>query len=272
MLLLRILSALVGVPIVIAAVYYGGPWFAIFLLVIVNVGIFEYNQIIKIGNSSFLAVIGHLGVSFYIIIILLEQYLLIIPLFLILFFIMFVSALFNMEIEEKLSITESAMALWGVVYIGVLCGYLLMLRLQPDGALFTYTLFAGIWIHDTAAYAIGSKWGMRKFAPQISQKKSVEGSLAGLGGTIVIFFSVSILFPELFTLSPLGAVILALGISVFAQLGDLMESALKRQMQVKDSGAIVPGHGGVLDRFDSVMLSAPFVYYFFLLIGMLHAG
>ncbi len=268
MLLLRILSALVGIPVVIAAIYFGGPWFALFLLLIVNVAIFEYNKIIKIGNSSFLAVIAHLGVSFYLIILLLEQHLLITPLFLVLFFILFVSVLFNMEIEEKPGLVESALSLWGVVYIGVLFGYLLTLRLQPEGALYTYLLFAGIWIHDTLAYFIGVKWGVRRFAPQISPKKSVEGSLAGLGGTILIFFSVSILFPELFGLSPLGSIILALGISVFAQLGDLMESALKRQMQVKDSGAVIPGHGGVLDRFDSIMLAAPFVYYFFLLVDL----
>ncbi len=269
MLLLRILSALVGIPIVIAVIYYGGPWFALFLLLLVNVAIYEYNQIIKIENSSFLAVVAHLGVSFYMIIIYLEQYMLITPLFLVLFFIMFISALFNMEAEERASLVESALSLWGVLYIGIMIGYLLMLRLQPDGALYTFALFAGIWIHDTLAYFIGVKWGMRKFAPQISPKKSLEGSLAGLGGTIIVFFSAAILLPGLFTISPLGSIILALGIAVFAQLGDLMESALKRQMQVKDSGSIIPGHGGVLDRFDSIMLAAPFVYYFFLLFDML---
>ncbi len=269
MLLLRILSALVGIPIVIAAIHYGGPWFALFLLLLVNFAIYEYNQIIKIGNISFLAVVAHLGASFYLIIIYMEQYLLVTPLLLVLIFVMFVSALFNMGAEEKASLTESALSLWGIVYIGILFGYLLILRLQPEGAMYTFTLFAGIWIHDTLAYFIGSKWGERKFAPQISPKKSLEGSLAGLCGTIIIFFSVSILLPGLFTISPLGSIILALGIAVFAQLGDLMESALKRQMEVKDSGSVIPGHGGVLDRFDSIMLAAPFVYYFFLLIEML---
>lgn len=269
MLLLRVLSALVGIPIVIAAVYYGGPWFALFLLLVVNAAIFEYNQVIKIGNSSFLAVISHLGISFYMIIIYLEQYMLVTPLFLVLFFVMFIAALFNMDFEEKPSLIDSTLSLWGVVYIGVLFGYLLMLRLQPEGAFYTFALFAGIWIHDTMAYFIGVKWGIRKFAPQISPKKSVEGSLAGLSGTIILFFSAAILFPGLFTISPVGAIILGLGISVFAQLGDLMESALKRQMQVKDSGSIIPGHGGVLDRFDSVMLAAPFTYYFFMIVSMI---
>lgn len=267
MLLLRFLSALLGIPVVIAAVYFGGPWFVLFILVVVNACIYEYNRVIKVGNFSFLAVIAHLGVSSYVTIIFFEQPILIMPLILLLFFILFIAAMFNMETEDKTSITASAMTLWGVIYIGVLCGYIMMLRMQPDGAIYTYVLFAGVWIHDTMAYFIGVKWGIRKFAPQISPKKSVEGSLAGLGGTIVVFFSASILAPGFFALTPWGAIIIALGIAVFAQLGDLMESALKRQMQVKDSGAVIPGHGGFLDRFDSIMLAAPFVYYFFILVS-----
>jgi phosphatidate cytidylyltransferase len=96
----------------------------------------------------------------------------------------------------------------------------------------------------------------------------MEGSLAGILGTVSIFFSASILIPGIIPLNPGQAVILGLGISVFAQLGDLLESALKRQLKVKDSGGIIPGHGGILDRFDSLFLTAPFVYCFFLLINV----
>lgn len=269
MLILRIISALIGIPVVLASVYYGGPWFALFLLIIVNLGIYEYNRITKVGSASFLAVIAHLGVSSYLLMIFLNQVVMLVPLLLLLLFILFVAAIFNMDSEDKASLIDSAMTLWGIIYIGVLCGYLLMLRMHPEGALHTYILFGGIWIHDTLAYLIGVKWGLRKFAPQISPKKSVEGSLAGLCGTMIIFFSMAILFPDLFGFSPLYALILALGISVFAQLGDLMESALKRQMKTKDSGTIIPGHGGILDRFDSIMLAAPFAYYFFLLVALL---
>ena len=143
-----------------------------------------------------------------------------------------------------------------------------MLRMLPEGAFYTYLLLAGVWIHDTAAYFVGVKWGMRKFAPQISPKKSVEGSLAGIGFTVAIFFSAAILIPGLIPLNLGQVIILALGISVFAQLGDLLESAFKRQMNVKDSGGIIPGHGGILDRFDSLLLAAPFVYYFFLIMNL----
>ncbi len=265
MLSLRILTALLGIPVIIASVYFGGPWYALLLLLVVNLGIYEYNNIVRIGDLSFPALVSYFGVSMFIVVLYFDQHFLVLPLIILLFFVLFVSALLNME---RLSISESALSMWGIIYLGGLCGYMLMLRMLPDGALYTYLLFVGIWIHDTLAYFIGVKWGMRKFAPQISPKKSVEGSLAGLGGVVVIFFSVSILVPGSITVSPVEAVILGLGISVFGQLGDLIESALKRQMQVKDSGGLIPGHGGVLDRFDSLMLAAPFVYYFFVFMNM----
>ncbi len=260
MLYQRVISALVAIPIVIGAVYSGGFWYALLLLLVTNLGVYEYNDILKGRNYKAPPVLSFISVSLFLIIIFFEQLELIYPLVVLTFLILFVSALFKMKQE---SISDSALSLWGVIYLGGLCGYLLLLRMMPEGATYTYLLLAGVWIHDASAYFIGIKWGFRKFAPQISPKKSVEGSLAGIGGTVVIFFSVSILFPGLIPLNPAQVVILALGLAVFAQLGDLLESALKRQMNVKDSSGIIPGHGGVLDRLDSLMLTAPFVYYFF---------
>ncbi len=265
MLLLRVLSALIGIPIVLGIVYFGGPWYALFLIIIVNLGLYEYNSILKKHNGSASVFLNYFGATLIIAALYFEQPELIYPLVLLVFFILFITALFNMD---KRSITDSALSLWGMIYLGGLTGYLLMLRMLPEGAVYTYILLAGVWIHDTAAYFVGVKWGIRKFSPKISPKKSVEGSLAGIGATVTIFFSISILLPNFTLLNPVQAAILALGIAVFAQLGDLLESAFKRQMQVKDSGGLIPGHGGVMDRLDSLILAAPFVYYFFLLMNM----
>lgn len=266
MLLMRIVSALVGIPIVLASVYFGGPWYAAFLLLVVNVGVYEYNDLLKKQSFNGTAVISYIGANLFIAAVYFELFGLLYPLIMLLFFLLFVTSLFYMD---KMSIADSAFSLWGIIYLGGLSGFLLMLRFLPDGALYTYMLLAGVWVHDTFAYFIGKKWGLRKFAPQISPKKSVEGSLAGIGGTVIIFFSLAILFPELSPLSPLQAAALAFGIAVFSQLGDLLESALKRQLGVKDSGGIIPGHGGILDRFDSLLLAAPFVYGYFLLLNIL---
>ncbi len=265
MFLLRALSALIGIPLVLGIVYLGGSWYAIFVAIVVNLGLYEYNGILKKQEFDAPAIVNYLGATLLLAVIFFDQLNLVYPLVMLAFFLLFVSVLFNMD---KISAADSALSLWGMIYLGGLGGYLLMLRMLPDGAIYTYILLVGVWVHDTAAYLVGVKWGMRKFAPQVSPKKSVEGSLAGIGSTVVIFFSISILLPGLVSLSPLQAAILALGIAVFAQLGDLLESALKRQMKVKDASGIIPGHGGVLDRFDSLLLAAPFVYYFFLLMNL----
>ncbi len=266
MLYLRIISALIGIPIVLASVYFGGYFYAVFLLLLVNLGVFEYNTILKSNNYNAPFVISHFSASLLIAVIFLEQMALIYPLLMLTLLILFATAMFNMD---KVSVVDSALSLWGVIYLGGLIGYLMLLRMLPDGEIYTFILLIGVWVHDTSAYFIGVKWGMRRFAAQISPKKSVEGSLAGIGAVIVLFFSVTILFPGFLPVNSLQAVILGLGITVFAQLGDLLESAVKRQMAVKDSSGIIPGHGGILDRFDSLILAAPFVYYFFLLINMM---
>ena len=266
MLYLRILSAIFGIPIVLGAVYLGGYWYALFLAIVANVGAYEYNQLLKKRGYRIPAIVSFVGVTLFIAAIFFEQQSLLYPLLMFLFLMLFISTLFKMD---RLSVVESAVSIWGIIYIGGMFGFILLLRMQPDGAIYTYLLLAGVWIHDSLAYFVGVKWGLRKFAPQISPNKSLEGSMAGLFGTAAIFFSVAILLPDLMPVNPGAAIVLALGLSVFAQLGDLLESALKRQLQVKDSGGLIPGHGGVLDRFDSLMLAAPFVYYFFILHAIL---
>lgn len=263
MLLMRIISALVGIPVVIGAVYLGGPWFLGLLLIVVNLAAIEYWSLLKTRGFRMPLALGLSGVSLFLLIIYFDFMLLLYPIIMLHFFILFVLLLFDMDRNR---VVDSALSLWGIIYIGGLCGYMLLVRMLDGGAFYMYLLLFGVWIHDTLAYFIGVKWGVRKFAPDISPNKSVEGSLAGLFGTVAIFFSASILAPETLMLSPGQAAVLAFGIGVFAQLGDLVESALKRQLQVKDSGRIIPGHGGVLDRFDSLLVAAPFVYYFFLIV------
>ena len=119
-------------------------------------------------------------------------------------------------------------------------------------------IFIFIWVNDTGAYLVGSRWGKRRLAPSISPKKSVEGSI---GGLLLVLLSAVILhlllFPEL---SWLRILLIATVVAVFGTIGDLFESSLKRQAGVKDSGKLIPGHGGILDRIDSLLLAVPAVY------------
>ena len=128
---------------------------------------------------------------------------------------------------------------------------------QFDGLLLL-AIFIFIWVNDTGAYLVGSRWGKRRLAPSISPKKSVEGSI---GGLLLVLLSAVVLrlllFPEL---SWLRILLIATVVAVFGTIGDLFESSLKRQAGVKDSGKLIPGHGGILDRIDSLLLAVPAVY------------
>ena len=119
-------------------------------------------------------------------------------------------------------------------------------------------IFIFIWVNDTGAYLVGSRWGKRRLAPNISPKKSVEGSI---GGLLLVLLSAVVLrlllFPEL---SWLSILLIAAVVAIFGTIGDLFESSLKRQAGVKDSGKLIPGHGGILDRIDSLLLAVPAVY------------
>lgn len=151
---------------------------------------------------------------------------------------------------------HAAATVLGALYVGALFAYLILVRgtLGPAVAL---TVVGLIWVNDTAAYFAGGAWGRHKLAPSISPGKSIEGFLAGIVaavGTAAVLASRMDL--------PLGMLAgIGLGVALAAVAGDLWESALKRKAGVKDSGALLPGHGGVLDRFDAVLFGVPAGYY-----------
>ncbi len=264
MLKLRVISAALGIPLTLAAVYAGGVWYLLLIWLLSNLGLHEYLNIYRSCGYRPPAISAYLGVNGVLGIIFIGRTDLIYPAITALFLILSLQLLAGFN---KCSALESALALWGIIYLGGLGGHLLLIRFLPRGIAATGMLLLNVWGYDTCAYFAGIKWGRRKLAPEISPNKSVEGALAGALGAVFLSVAAAWLFPHL--LSPLTAgpaVVLGLGVSIFSQLGDLLESALKRQTAVKDSGSLIPGHGGVLDRFDSLWMAAPFAYYFFLLI------
>lgn len=126
----------------------------------------------------------------------------------------------------------------------------------------TLWLLILVWTTDTAAYEFGRRFGRTKLAPTISPNKTVEGAIAGLVGAMIIGVLYGIIFMKV---SFAAAILISLAISALGQAGDLLESKFKRLAGVKDSGNIFPGHGGILDRFDSLLLASPFMYFFLLI-------
>jgi phosphatidate cytidylyltransferase len=152
---------------------------------------------------------------------------------------------------------KQTFALW---YLPLYLPFLILIRLQPQGLWWIFFLAAVNYAGDTAAYYVGRTWGRHKLAPSVSPQKTVEGSLGGLTANVLIALLLAqTLFPHYpwFVLSGLGLLI-----GIVSQLGDLLESVFKRAARIKDSGSIFPGHGGLLDRVDSLILPAPILYFF----------
>lgn len=152
----------------------------------------------------------------------------------------------------------------GPLYVGLLLGHLSLIRATLEGREWTLLLFFTIWMGDIAAFYTGLSLGKHKLYPEISPNKTIEGAIGGILGCVIIVAAAKVFY--LYQLSVIDVAVLSIGIAVMGQLGDLCESMFKRAAGVKDSGNIIPGHGGILDRFDSVLFAAPFLYYYLVFI------
>ena len=168
------------------------------------------------------------------------------------------------------ALANAGSTLLAVFYVGCLSSFLLLLRAAPcqaDSGNLAILVLLSIWGTDTVAYFVGRGFGKHKLFSQISPSKSIEGSLGGIAGALVIVFAGSQTILPL--LSTANTLVLGFIIAIGSQLGDLIESLFKRDAGVKDSSRIIPGHGGVLDRFDSVFCALPLAYLYLKLAGIL---
>ena len=163
------------------------------------------------------------------------------------------------------SLPSSAVAVLATTYVGMLGGSLIRLRNDfPEGSNLVYFLLLVVWLGDSGAYYVGKTFGKHKLSPRISPKKTVEGLLGGMAASAITAVIIQVTF---FHAIPLHhAIIAALILSVAGVIGDLTESMWKRSAAVKDSGTLLPGHGGFLDRFDSILFTAPILYCYWTLV------
>jgi phosphatidate cytidylyltransferase len=161
---------------------------------------------------------------------------------------------------RQVTASDTAITVFGVVYIGFTLTHLVLLRELDSGTELLLATIVSVWVNDSLAYAIGSPFGRHKLAPQISPKKSVEGLVAGTLGTIAVWVGIGLAGVQtglpVWWLGLTGA-----AVAMAAVLGDLAESRLKREAGVKDSGRLLPGHGGFLDRFDSMIMVSVVAFY-----------
>lgn len=155
----------------------------------------------------------------------------------------------------------AALTLFGLVYVVGLGIHLLWLRMEPHGLSRLAVVLLATWAADTFAFFVGVRWGRRKLAPHVSPGKSVEGLVGGLVGTVAVtVLAARALLPGL---DPLRAALLGLALGAVSPLGDLLESLIKRNLHAKDASHLIPGHGGVLDRIDSLLVTGAVAYYLF---------
>jgi phosphatidate cytidylyltransferase len=168
-------------------------------------------------------------------------------------------ALFRLQ-EIRQAAADAALILMGFLYVPLLLAHLIMIRMLPHGVPWLFLIMVIVMTGDSAAYYVGSNFGKTKIYPAVSPKKSVEGSLGGIAGSVAgAFVCKALFFPEL---SAYDCVATALLLGVLGQMGDLFESLIKRSCGVKDSGVIFPGHGGILDRLDSLLFAGPAAFYY----------
>ena len=174
--------------------------------------------------------------------------------------ILLLLALLHMALSENLPSTISSLAVsfFGIFYVAFLLSHVSLIRKLPSGREWVLFLIATVWAADIFALLGGVLIGKHKLYPKISPNKTVEGLIVGIGGSVLVALVFSFFFlPRLTT----GVCLfLAVGLGVLSPVGDFTESMIKRSAQVKDSGALFPGHGGMLDRLDSFLFSAPFLH------------
>ena len=252
----RLFSALLLIPPFLLLVHFGSPsHFALLVSLAVGLGAWEFSRLCPEGTGyglSLVTVLGALawhvgltstwgvaGVGAAIV----------------------AAALLRVTLlpaDFRVALLQAAWIVLGTIYVGGLLSFASLLRALPEGRPLIYFVACTIWAGDIGAFYIGSRFGQHLLAPRISPKKTVEGALGGMAATLIVAIAGSPwIWPRLPW--PVAAVV-GLLLSIVGMLGDLCESAVKRGAGVKDSGDLIPGHGGVLDRLDSLMFACPVLY------------
>ncbi|MCL2403718.1 MAG: phosphatidate cytidylyltransferase [Coriobacteriia bacterium] len=279
----RIITGFVFVTVVLICIFAGGMYglLPMLLVIFAVLGVREFCRIINPDVSKSLIVIGSVlaasmpVLTFYASAhegnLILGDGIMrgVIPLFYVLIFGL-VAYMVWVALTPESKLRDASVSFFAALYLGIPLSSLMLIRGMGDGVeavgmLLTMTLVVSIWATDSFAYLGGSLFGRNKIAPTISPKKSWEGLTAGTLGAILIWYLAPLIFTgsaSLFT-----AIIMGLVVSIVSLIGDLFQSRIKREAGVKDSGTLLPGHGGILDRIDSLLLTAPVVFLILLTAG-----
>lgn len=268
----RVITALWGIPLLVVAIWFDTPlpWFTILVAIWGGLAVFEFYRLVAASKVPPLTYFGLIWTLLFILshdpalLTLIEPYFdhnRLTPLLLTSAVILPLIWLLRRAQKEKAFISW-AWTIAGILYMGWLLSYLVALKGLDEGRNWVFLALFTTFASDTTAFFIGRAWGKHQFAPHISPKKTWEGAVGGVIGAIIVSLFFILPTPLRLPMNWGQAILLGLLASIFGQLGDLVESLLKRNMGVKDSGRLIPGHGGVLDRIDSIVFTGVVVYYY----------
>ncbi len=259
--LIRTLSSVLLLAVALFTLIMGGNILFVTMFVVSLIGQFELYRVIS-RQKSLVGILGYMACIGYYLLLLLEMQ----------EFAMLLMIVFLMVIMAAYVFTfpgykagEICYIFFGFFYVAVMMSYVYQIRELPNGICLVFLVFLSSWICDTCAYLVGVTIGKHKLAPKLSPNKSIEGSVGGIVGAALLGALYGFVFrgylSEAF-LNPLVGCAIVCGIgAVISQIGDLAASGIKRNYSVKDYGHLIPGHGGIMDRFDSVIFVAPAIYF-----------
>lgn len=256
----RILTALLGIPLLIFIVNKGGLYLFLALLIICSIGLWEYCKSVNTDESIKINPVLEIFLGIFLLFIFQFKIDLLVPGIIISFMIIFIHDI----LQNKINILQGIYAFFGLVYIPLLLGHIALFHKLISGNNILWLVFIICFSTDTFAYIIGINFGKHKLCPLISPKKSVEGAIGGIVGSMILTVIYGYFMNHYHLLDfPMSYyIVISFITSILSQFGDLTASLIKRTFKVKDFGNILPGHGGVLDRFDSIIFATPLVYYF----------
>lgn len=264
----RVKSVLVFVPLILAVIAIGGLFYDFFFLIVILLGARELNRLLRTMGyySSPLLLIGSTGLF-------VMQRIFFPDAFsdLVLLIVLVSNAIMSLiryEQGDNQAALSFAMHVSCSLYLGWIGAFFISIRHLPNGGFWTLVIFLLIWLVDMCAYFIGVRWGKHKFSPRLSPKKSWEGFLGGILGGVAGGVLLSLILRRwLPDFHLYKGVLLGLAIAAITPIGDVFISMLKRIAGVKDSGALIPGHGGILDRIDTWLWAAMVGFYLVRLLG-----
>ncbi len=266
----RVYPALIFTPLFYLAVRYLPPIvFFVLIVIVASLAFIEFTKVTLPNSPSSIALASWVG-SVWLLLAAMQWAELILPTIVLTVVVIALLLLFMFVPQQLKQLLPRPMAvLFGICYISICLGHLLLIRKLESGDLFIFFVIVVTWAADIGGYYIGASMGRRPIAPRLSPKKTVEGFVAGMVLSVVLAIVCHFWFLPFLPIY--HCIIIGILLACVGLLGDLAESAFKRNAGIKDSGSLIPGHGGVLDRIDSLLLTAPASYYYvFLINGPIH--